>query len=64
VYVFAVAMRGKPSKAAFHVPCLSANAAIEVIDEARTLTLDDGRFSDDFAGWGVHLYRIVDVGRP
>jgi hypothetical protein len=35
-----------------------ADAKLEVIDEGRTLSLEDGKFTDKFAAWGVHLYKI------
>jgi hypothetical protein len=37
---------------------LSGNATVNVLGEDRTIEAVDGRFQDDFAGWGVHLYKI------
>jgi hypothetical protein len=37
---------------------LSGKAKVNVLGEDRTIEAVDGRFEDDFAGWGVHLYRI------
>lgn len=58
-YLFAVAMGAGPAKATFSkLTNLPAGASVEVIGEGRTLALAGASFSDDFAGWGVHLYRI------
>ena len=32
---------------------------MEVIGENRTLTISGGKFMDDFASYGVHLYKIT-----
>jgi hypothetical protein len=58
-YVFAVAMGASPTKATFSgLTNLPAGASVEVIGENRSIPLSGASFSDDFAGWGVHLYRI------
>jgi hypothetical protein len=57
-YIFAVGMRNKATKATFRVKDARAGAKVEVIDENRTLPLEDGVFVDDFAPYGVHAYRI------
>jgi hypothetical protein len=57
-YVFAVAMRGAPTKATFAVAGLPAKASAEVLGEARTIEVAGGTFEDAFEGYGVHLYRI------
>ncbi|MFW6189827.1 MAG: hypothetical protein ACOC7T_05265 [Planctomycetota bacterium] len=58
-YVFAVRMEGSPARGAFRVAGLPAQATAEVLGERRTLPVRDGRFSDRFAGYEVHLYRIT-----
>lgn len=55
-YIFAAAMRPGATKAFFQV---SSGKRVEVLGENRTLRIKDGRFSDDFASYGVHLYRIT-----
>ena len=60
-YVFAVAMRNAATKAEFAVKGLSGKAQAEVIGEGRTIDVADGKFSDDFKGYEVHLYKI---GKP
>lgn len=56
-YVFAVAMRDGATTATFTLP---ATGAVEVIGEDRTLVNEGGRFSDAFAGYAAHLYRIPE----
>ena len=57
-YIFVVAMRDAAAKAEFTVPGLPAKATAEVLGEGRTIDVTDGKFSDDFAPYAVHLYKI------
>ncbi|MDQ2732134.1 MAG: hypothetical protein M3Y56_10780 [Armatimonadota bacterium] len=57
-YLFTVGMRNHPAHAAFQVPGLSRTATAEVIGEARSLPVHNGKFEDSFEPYGVHLYRI------
>ena len=57
-YVFAAAMRNAAGRGEFVVHDLPATASAEVLGESRALPLSHGRFADDFAPYGVHLYRI------
>lgn len=59
VYLFAVNMRGNPAKATFTTGGISKDAKVEVVDESRTIQTADGSWKDDFAEWGVHIYRIA-----
>jgi hypothetical protein len=58
-YLFAVAMRGAPTTATFTLRGFPAIASAEVLDEGRTLAVTDTRLVDDFAPYGVHLYRLT-----
>ena len=58
IYVFAVEMRGTVTKAPFKVANQSGNATAEVLGENRTVSVEGGKFSDEFRPWDVHLYRI------
>lgn len=58
VYLFAVAMRGTPTRARLSIAGLSGRHRVEVLDEDRTLESVDGAFQDDFKAWDVHLYRV------
>jgi hypothetical protein len=58
-YVFAVAMRGSPTRATFSgLTKLRSDAVVEVLGENRTIAISGDSFQDDFPGWGVHLYKI------
>lgn len=58
-YLFAVAMRGAPAKAAFEVKGLAAAAEAEVLGEGRKLPVAAGKFEDSFGPYDVRLYRIL-----
>jgi hypothetical protein len=60
LYLFAnnLDMEGRSGTATLIVEGLKKGTRIEVIDEGRQLTADDGKFSDDFGPLSVHLYRI------
>jgi hypothetical protein len=58
-YLFAVAMRATGAKATFSdLTNVAASATVEVIGESRTIAMSSASFQDDYAGWGVHLYKI------
>lgn len=59
-YLFAVAMRPGPTTATFSLRGLAGRRPVEVLDENRSLTAQDGVFTDSFEAWAVHLYRIGD----
>ena len=56
-YVFAAAMRNAPTTATFTFRDGGTTRA-EVLGENRTLALTGGVFSDGFAPYAVHLYRL------
>jgi len=58
-YVFAVSMGPTPTHATFTLPdsALSHGKA-ETIGEHRTVPVTDGKWSDAFKGYEVHLYRL------
>ena len=57
-YIFAVAMRPLDTQATFKLEHHIEATGVEVIGENRTLPLAQGKFSDRFDPWAVHLYRI------
>jgi len=57
-YVFAVGMRNASAKGTLTVPGAQDGAKVDVIGEGRALTIKGGSFEDDFAPYGVHLYRV------
>ncbi len=60
LWIFAVAMRDEPVKVRFRVrlPGIRPGAKVEVLDEDRSLKLEKSRFTDEFQGYQVHLYKI------
>lgn len=54
-YIFAVAMKEGSTNATFVV---KSGKNVEVLGENRTIKIKKGKFSDDFASYGVHLYKI------
>jgi hypothetical protein len=60
-YLFAAATRAGTITATFTLPAgtVSTGSRIEVLGEERTIHLSGNTFSDRFAGYGVHLYRVV-----
>lgn len=54
-YVFAIAMTKGSTKASFDV---KSGKQAEVIGENRTIKIKNGKFSDDFGGYAVHMYKI------
>lgn len=57
-YLFAVAMRNDTATARFTCSVSGVKDSVEVLDENRKLAVANNVFSDHFAGYGVHLYKI------
>lgn len=57
-YIFAVAMRPLETEATFTLGAGSPLETVEVLDESRALRPTEGKFSDHFGPWAVHLYRV------
>ena len=51
-------MRNVPTTGTFDVKDITAAAVAEVIGEARTIPVQNARFTDSFAAYGSHTYRI------
>lgn len=60
-YLFTVGMRNGPARGSFVVHGLPEKATAEVLGEGRTISVQNGKFSDDFQPYDVHLYRIRSV---
>ncbi len=61
-YIFAVAMRPLDTRAEFSLKQFSGSETVEVLDENRIVTAKDGKFTDSFGPWDVHLYRVKGSG--
>ena len=57
-YVFTVAMRGAGTRATFTLPQNERSSSAEVLGEARSIAIQNGKFEDEFSPYEVHLYRI------
>jgi hypothetical protein len=58
-YVFAAAMRPGQATATF---ALAGGTEAEVLGENRRIPIANGKFSDAFTDYGVHLYRVASAG--
>jgi hypothetical protein len=59
LYLFAVAMRPGETMADFALRELAETGPVEVLGENRQMNLQNGRFTDRFAEWDVHIYKIA-----
>jgi hypothetical protein len=58
VTILAVEMRNVAGRGTFTVRGLPKRAVAEVLGERRTIVVQNGRFTDNFAAYGTHTYRI------
>lgn len=63
LYLFTVGMRNQASEATFTLHGIPDSAKIEVIGEDRKLTLRDGKMTDAYQPYDVHLYRIKQLSK-
>ncbi|HTG44757.1 MAG TPA: hypothetical protein VK633_09520 [Verrucomicrobiae bacterium] len=57
LYVFAVGMRGSPTRATFTLkPNAESSGLTQVFTEKGPIKLADGKWSDDFSAYGFHIY--------
>jgi len=62
MYVFSCAMRGDSTDAEFLVSNVGERAVAEVVGENRSIEVENGRFTDHFRAYDVHIYRFVNAG--
>jgi hypothetical protein len=60
----AVGMRNAATTGTFTVSGTTDSTTVEVLREARTLPVHNGRFSDAFRPYDVHLYRLKTTFGP
>jgi hypothetical protein len=58
VYLFTVNMINAPIQAAFKLESLTGVSGVEVLEEGRQVAVKDGRFTDTYKPYEVHLYGI------
>lgn len=56
-YIFAAAMRNGSTTVTFNV---ASGKIVEVLGENRIIRIRERKFTDDFPGYGIHLYRITN----
>ncbi len=57
-YLFAVAMRNGETTAEFVVKGLKGKMSADVVGENRQVAVTNGKFTDDFKDFGVHIYKV------
>ncbi len=57
-YIFAVGLRHGKTTGTFTVNQLKGRKVLEVVDEQRTLSSENGVFQDTFNPWDAHIYRL------
>ena len=57
-YVFAVNLRNQAVQVTFLLHGNESSGRAEVLDESRSLPVQGGNYSDEFAPYAVHLYRV------
>ncbi len=57
-YLFTVNMRNESARASFSLAAASPDAAVDVLDEDRQVSLKNREFTDEFKPYEAHLYRI------
>lgn len=58
LYIFAGSKSGLATDATFHVKQIIGDLNIEVLDESRTVQIENMSFQDDFGPYAVHLYKL------
>lgn len=60
LYLFAAGMRDGGTVATFSLEGFENQRTIEVIDEDRTIIMENGTFKDQFKPYEVHIYRVKE----
>jgi hypothetical protein len=61
LYIFAANMKNSPARAEFKLR--DQFGGITVFDEGRTIAMKEQKWSDEFPGYGVHIYLITRESR-
>lgn len=65
IYLFAVGMRNAATTGSFSLSALPPKAQVHALDEDRTLVAKNGKFTDAFKAYDVHLYQVkVPPAKP
>jgi hypothetical protein len=58
IYLFTAGMRDSTTTSSFILPGFKGQTKAIVVDENRSIIMNNGVFKDVFKPWGVHIYRI------
>jgi len=58
MYIFAATSQDGTTNATFKIALSTENATVTVLNEARTIPMTKGSFSDSFAQNGYHIYKV------
>lgn len=58
IYLFAAGMRDSMTTASFALPGLKGQKKVVVMDENRSIIMNNGVFKDVFNPWEIHIYQI------
>jgi hypothetical protein len=59
IYIFAAEMRNASATGSFKLTNSPKKVSAEVLGEKRDVEANDGEFKDEFAPYGVHIYRVI-----
>lgn len=62
-YIYAVAEQTGNTNATFTLRGFTGTSTVEVVGENRTLTSNNGVFTDAFSNYAVHIYRVSTPGK-
>ena len=57
-YILSVGMRPLETKVEFVLKQRAGSEIVEVLGEGRTVSMTNGKFTDAFGPWDVHIYRV------
>ncbi len=58
IYILSAGMRNSSAVGNFNVSGVSGTSTVNVLGESRTLTANNGSFTDNFAPWDAHIYQL------
>ncbi|MDO9152461.1 MAG: hypothetical protein Q7U47_01925 [Paludibacter sp.] len=62
-YIYAVAEQSGNTNATFTLRGFTGTSTVEVVGENRTLTSNNGVFTDAFSNYAVHIYKVSTPGK-
>jgi len=62
LYVFAISMRPDATAVTFQIQGLTGDAEAEIVGENATVKIKGGRFTQTYADYAAHIYRVKGAG--